>query len=202
MRCPSCQGDLYHYAGCGIGEHGDMIRVEKPTSPPATGKWKPSPPAEPKCGRCGKVNCNGSVWDGDFGYRDCAPASPEPARQRWLENLGQEPAESNEFCDDCYGWSCICPATHPVICDKCGVTDMSGLTPRTASTECDPHDWQPLHIPPEPAESEGKDTMHEHFVNKVSDKLDEVTASLIEKGLLTDDLEPPTAPPASSVDAK
>lgn len=24
-KCPSCGGDMYHYAGCGIGEHGDRI---------------------------------------------------------------------------------------------------------------------------------------------------------------------------------
>lgn len=108
-------------------------------------------------------------------------------------------------------------------CERCGVIDYDGKHPipahkcngvdgaqrhgyANACTVCgrfsaQQHDGCPP-ASPEPAESEGKDTMHEHFVNKVSDKLDEVTASLIEKGLLTDDLEPPTAPPASSVDAK
>jgi hypothetical protein len=29
-KCDSCGGDLYHYAGCGIGEHGERIWVAHP----------------------------------------------------------------------------------------------------------------------------------------------------------------------------
>lgn len=25
LVCYSCHGDLYHYAGCGVGEHGDIV---------------------------------------------------------------------------------------------------------------------------------------------------------------------------------
>lgn len=35
IKCPSCGGDLYHYAGCGIGEHGDRIAQDSPPNPPA-----------------------------------------------------------------------------------------------------------------------------------------------------------------------
>lgn len=31
MKCESCGGDLYHYAGCGVGEHGVIIRDRPPT---------------------------------------------------------------------------------------------------------------------------------------------------------------------------
>lgn len=32
-------------------------------------------------------------------------------------------------------------ASPPVQCDRCGIVDASGLTPRTGSVLCDPHEW-------------------------------------------------------------
>lgn len=29
LRCASCGGDMYHYAGCGAGEHGERIPLPK-----------------------------------------------------------------------------------------------------------------------------------------------------------------------------
>lgn len=32
-KCSSCGGDLYHYAGCGVGEHGERIAPEGVSGP-------------------------------------------------------------------------------------------------------------------------------------------------------------------------
>lgn len=37
--CPACRGDMYHYAGCPIGEHGSREAAAVPPGGDEPGKW-------------------------------------------------------------------------------------------------------------------------------------------------------------------